>query len=343
MQIHMTKGGKKIIKIFLVISILIFSIFYFINFGFTEVTSLGCSSFCKQNFPEQEEEIPTYWLKRYDIKINTPEDLEADIDGDDLNLKQEYKYFTNPLDPDTDKDGYNDGKEVRDGYNPLGEGKMDMDRDNLPDKWEEENGLSLKNNDYDLDPDKDGLPNYLEYAHLTNPLKADTDGDGYNDLQEIKNGYDPDAPGNAKPDYEILVGKLKIKAPIIWSKTRLEDEMLEELKSGVVLFPKTGVPGQSGNAVISGHSSNYVWLKGDYNYVFRKLNNLIIGDEFIIKVTQHNGKSFEYKYSVVKKNIVPADSDEIFEINEKPAITLVTCWPLGTNWKRLIVRAVLEK
>ncbi len=340
----MIKLHKKIIKFAILGIIFAGLIFYFLNFGFSGIRSLVCNSFCQKTAEQKEEtEIPSYWLKKYGITINSPADLNADIDGDGLTLKEEYKYFTNPLDPDTDKDGYNDGKEVRDGYNPLGEGKMDMDGDGLPDKWEEENGLSTEQNDYDADPDGDGLPNYLEYAHRTNPLKADTDGDGYDDLHEIKNGYDPDAPGDARPQFEVIIKKINVSAPIIWSKTSVEDDMLEDLKKGVVLFPKTGVPGQSGNAVISGHSSNYIWIKGKYNYVFRKLNNLSVGDKIDIRVTQHNGQVFDYNYIVTKKDVVTADSDEIFESKKQPAITLVTCWPLGTNWKRLMVRAVLEK
>jgi uncharacterized protein (TIGR02145 family) len=45
--------------------------------------------------------------------------------------------------------------------------------------------------DKELDTDQDGLPDYLEKIVGTNPNKTDTDGDGYSDLAEIKNGYDP--------------------------------------------------------------------------------------------------------------------------------------------------------
>lgn len=42
-----------------------------------------------------------------------------------------------------------------------------------------------------LDSDKDGLNNDLEKRLGTDPYKADTDGDGYSDYAEIKNGYNP--------------------------------------------------------------------------------------------------------------------------------------------------------
>lgn len=48
-----------------------------------------------------------------------------DSDGDDLSDYEEIQiYKTNPLKADTDNDGHNDGEEVKNGYNPLGTGKM---------------------------------------------------------------------------------------------------------------------------------------------------------------------------------------------------------------------------
>ncbi len=41
------------------------------------------------------------------------------------------------------------------------------------------------------DADKDGLPDEMEELFGTDPKKADTDGDGFNDYSEIENGYNP--------------------------------------------------------------------------------------------------------------------------------------------------------
>lgn len=49
--------------------------------------------------------------------------------------------------------------------------------------------------DKTLDTDQDKLPDYLEEIIGTDKNKADTDGDSYDDLTEIKNGYDPLSDG----------------------------------------------------------------------------------------------------------------------------------------------------
>lgn len=92
----------------------------------------------------------------------------ADPDGDSLTNAEEQFYGTNPNQADTDSDGYNDGEEVRAGYDPLGPGKLDSDNDGFPDPDEREFG--------------------------TDPFNPDTDGDGYNDGTEIQNGYNPLIP-----------------------------------------------------------------------------------------------------------------------------------------------------
>lgn len=52
-------------------------------------------------------------------------DENTDSDGDGLSDSDEYNiYGTDPAKVDTDGDGYNDGDEVKNGYNPLGGGKL---------------------------------------------------------------------------------------------------------------------------------------------------------------------------------------------------------------------------
>lgn len=285
--------------------------------------------------------LDPFWLKRYGITVEKESDVLSDADNDGLTLRDEYRYLTDPTDADTDDDTYPDGQEVRKGYSPLGAGRLDMDADGLPDSWEEENGLSSKESNASADPDQDGLPNEQEFAHGTDPLEADTDADGYADGQEIRNGYDPAAPGVAKPEVKIIIKALNISAPIVLSNSVSDKVLLEDLTKGVVRYPTTAFAGQDGNMVLSGHSSNYSWIKSDYNYVFRSIGKLKVGDEIVVRVTQMNGKTFDYTYRMTGHAIVTPDDPEIFANSSKPTLTLVTCWPLGTQLKRYIVTAEL--
>ena len=56
--------------------------------------------------------------------------------------------------------------------------------------------------DSEADPDNDGLKNWEEKIHKTDPRNPDTDGDGYLDGEEAASGYDPTipAPGDALAD-----------------------------------------------------------------------------------------------------------------------------------------------
>lgn len=209
------------------------------------------------------------------------------------------------------------------------------------DNWAKRYELSGSENGLDLDPDKDELPNYLEYIHGTNPLKDDTDGDTYADKLEIVNGYDPDAPGDTKPIFEIFISKIKVDVPMNWSRNENELDMLRDLEDGVSHFYKTSAPGQNGNAIVFGHSSNYIWAKGNYNHIFKDLNDLEKGDSIKIKVIQKNGRNILYHYIVKDKFISAPDDERIFAKTENPSLTLSTCWPLGTTFRRLIVKAEL--
>ncbi|MCB9802995.1 LPXTG cell wall anchor domain-containing protein [Candidatus Nomurabacteria bacterium] len=97
-----------------------------------------------------------------------------------------------------------------------------------------------------LDSDQDGLPDDLEKYFATDPLNQDSDADGYSDLVEIKNSYNPNGSGQLEEKFSnfaelVLAGasleQAKIKRAAIESawqiKTEFKDDQSLEL-SGTV-------------------------------------------------------------------------------------------------------------
>lgn len=65
------------------------------------------------------------------------------------------------------------------------------DFDRLCSKIKENRDFIKSVNIYTLDSDKDGLSDALEIKYYTDLLKQDTDGDGYNDNEEVTTFHDP--------------------------------------------------------------------------------------------------------------------------------------------------------
>ena len=107
-----------------------------------------------------------------------------DSDGDNVSNLAEAENGTNPNNPDTDGDGKTDGEEGTadsdgDGIiDALEASNKDADNDGVPDEQDS------SNTDGTNDTDGDGISNSVEVTRGTDPLKADTDGDGKNDFVE---------------------------------------------------------------------------------------------------------------------------------------------------------------
>ena len=65
----------------------------------------------------------------------------------------------------------------------------------------------LRNDDWDLDMDEDGLINFEEFLAGSDPNNYDTDGDGLPDGWEVENALDPTDPKDASLDNDYFNGE----------------------------------------------------------------------------------------------------------------------------------------
>ena len=101
-----------------------------------------------------------------------------------------------------------------------------------------------------------------------------------------------------------------------------------ELNAGPGHLPRSALPGDAGNAVISAHRDRH----------FSSLGDLQVGDTVHTETTM--GRS---SWIVTKRRVVGAGRPALFSSAE-PILTLTTCWPiryLGTAPDRLLIEGKL--
>lgn len=136
------------------------------------------------------------------------------------------------------------------------------------------------------------------------------------------------------PEPKIIIPKINVEIPVVYDELSLEEKLIQNaLERGVLHYGSTPNPGQKGNTVIFGHSSNNILNQGKYKFAFVLLNRLEIGDTFYLNYNQTR-----YAYKIYEKKIVKPTEVGILGDAAKPSsATLVTCDPPGTSLNRLIV------
>ena len=134
----------------------------------------------------------------------------------------------------------------------------------------------------------------------------------------------------------VVIPKINVEIPVIYDVDTIDETAVEKgLERGVVHYADTAVPGQNGNVVIVGHSSNNILNPGKYKFAFTLLHDLQAGDTFYL---QKDSK--RYTYQVYKRQVVSPNDVSVLGLADKPATaTLITCDPPGTSNNRLVVTA----
>lgn len=149
---------------------------------------------------------------------------------------------------------------------------------------------------------------------------------------------DPNASLQVGPEPRLIIPKINVNVPVNYDTTPDQASQLKAMENGVAYFGIPGAnsrPGQVGNTVISGHSSNDFIDNGQYKFVFALLERLKPGDIFYL-----NYEGTRYTYTITRTKVVrPTEVNALVYPTTKPEVTLITCTPLGTALNRLLVTA----
>ena len=131
--------------------------------------------------------------------------------------------------------------------------------------------------------------------------------------------------------YTLSIPKLRIKDALVTIGG-------DDLDKSLIHYGGTANPGEAGSPVIFGHSIlPQFYSPNSYRAIFSLLPSLKSGDEIIV-----NFDGITYKYVVYDYyEVLPDELDILEQRYNRKDLTLVTCVPPGTYWRRGIVKARL--
>jgi len=145
------------------------------------------------------------------------------------------------------------------------------------------------------------------------------------------------ALGSPTQSATLVIDKVKVETPIV-RDVPIDDQNAYDnaLETGVALARGSApLEAPSGNSFIFGHSSKFTFQPTPYDTVFALIPKLQNDDTFQIV---SGGQTAVYKV-VLSKSIAPTDVQYLAPSQQRE-VTLVTCWPAGTNFRRWVVQGV---
>ena len=156
-------------------------------------------------------------------------------------------------------------------------------------------------------------------------------GTNYNDASNWYPNVQPQK-GKIIPFYSISIPKLKINNAVV---STVDTDLTKHL----VQYNTDSIPPLNGNTVIFGHSTlPQLFDPGNYKTIFANAYQLEVGDDIFVNVND-----VSYRYTIQSITVVdPTDTGVLAQDFSGSYLTVITCTPPGTVWKRLIIRAKLN-
>lgn len=314
------------------------------------------------------------WMKQFFFEVNDDAiiSMDTDVSGNGLTNFEKYLLNLNPKVFSSRGSNTADGQLVIDDISPwTGKPFTDAQKE-LVNKYINKELISNRITAAALTR---GVTKFAQYVNTDSPYYVDpktlastnpnsqpseveSNQTAYNASQQASNNPNPNnqSPSqnpsqavsiNSSTDINLAIpGKLEIpenniSVPLIW--TTAVKNFDADLKKGVVHYPGTALPGQTGTSYISGHSSGYVWDKSPYKTIFAGLGGVKDGTSFTITATQKSGKIVIYHYVVSNRGEYAANDQAQFVNTADSVVALSTCWPVGTTARRLVLFGKLSQ
>jgi sortase A len=122
-----------------------------------------------------------------------------------------------------------------------------------------------------------------------------------------------------------------------WQMPVFEGTSSSVLRGGVGHYTNTALPGAIGNFAVAGHRTTWA-------HPFREVERLQIGDRVIVRTEETR-----FTYRVTGHQVVHPDETAVLDpvpgapdaMPDQAQLTLTTCHPEYSAWRRWVVRAVL--
>jgi len=137
-------------------------------------------------------------------------------------------------------------------------------------------------------------------------------------------------------EMELIIPKIAVRTKVLINVSPTKEKEYNQILDNKAAHALgSSLPGQNGLIYLFGHSTNSVFNLNFFNPVFYSVKNLDLGDQIVIL---YQGKLFNYQ--IKEKKVTEADDLTDLQAGEnEEKLILQTCWPPGTNWKRLLLIA----
>lgn len=169
-------------------------------------------------------------------------------------------------------------------------------------------------------------------AQPVTPMQQELSGIDYTDAQNWFPLAEKDTSPSAVSSYLLTIPKIQVTDAVVSTvDTNLTNHMVQ--------YGSKVTPPETGTAVVFGHSTlPQLYNPKDYKTILAKAYMLKKGDSLIVTV---NGVA--YTYTIFNIRVVDAEDTSVFmQRVDNSYLTIVTCTPPGTVWKRLVLTARIQ-